>query len=262
MWLSHPSFLGIVRDAWSNSPFLNQVLSTFFDKVNIWNRIVFGNLFHRKRRISARLKGIEESLSIRPNDFLVELDRNLRLEYADVIRLEEEFWAMKAWILWLVKGDRNTAFYHTSALVRKRRNRILCLKDRVGNWLSGDKKIEENITKCFMELFKSDHYSVSLADWKPPFWHSYLNEEEAASIDIMVTDEEISAGLWGLKPYKAPGPDGLRARFFQRFWLVVGDFVKNEVKSIFSSGAIPKYLNKTLITLIPKCKNPESLSNY
>ena len=78
----------------------------------------------------------------------------------------------------------------------------------------------------------------------------------------MVTDEEISAGLWGLKPYKAPGPDGLRARFFQIFWLVVGDFVKNKVKSIFSSGAILKYLNKTLITLIPKCKNPESLSNY
>ena len=169
---------------------------------------------------------------------------------------------MKARILWLVEGDRNTAFYHTSALVRKRRNRILCLKDRVGNWLSGDKKIVEYIRKGFMELFKSDHYSVSLADWKPPFWHSYLNEEEAASIDIMVTDKEISAGLWGLKPYKAPGPDGLRARFFQRFWLVVGDFVKNEVKSIFSSGAIPKYLNKTLITLIPKCKSPESLSNY
>ena len=128
--------------------------------------------------------------------------------------------------------------------------------------MSGDKKIVEYIRKGFMELFKSDHYFVSLADWKPPFWHSYLNEEEAASIDIMVTDEEISAGLWGLKPYKAPGPNGLHARFFQRFWLVVGDFVKNEVKSIFSSGAIPKYLNKTFITLIPKCKNPESLSNY
>ena len=80
-----------MRDAWSNSPFLNQVLSTFFDKVNIWNRIVIGNLFQRNRRILARLKGIQESLSIRPNDFLVELDRNLRLEYVDVIRLEEEF---------------------------------------------------------------------------------------------------------------------------------------------------------------------------
>ena len=153
-----------MRDAWSNSPSLNQVLSNFSNKANIWNRTIFGNLFHKRRRLSVRLKGIQESLSFRPNDFLVELDRNLRLEYAEVVRLEEEFWAMKARILWLVEGDRNTAFYHTSALVRRRRNCILCMKDRVGNWLSGDKEIADYIRKGFMELFKSDHCSVSLAD--------------------------------------------------------------------------------------------------
>ena len=104
---------------------------------------------------------------------------------------------MKARILWLVEGDRNSAFYHTSTLVRRRRNRILCMKDKVGNWLSGDKEIADYIRKGFMELFKSDHCSVSLANWNPPFWHSNLNEEEAAAIDIVVTDEEISARLWG-----------------------------------------------------------------
>ena len=187
----------------------------------------------------------------------MELDRKLRLEYAEVVRLGEEFWAMKARILWLVKGDWNTAFYHTSALVRKRRNRILCMKDRVGSWLSGDKKIAEYIRKGFMELFKSDHCSASLADW-----YSYLNEEEAASIDNMGTDKEILAELWGLKPFKASSPDGLHVGFFQRFWLVMGESVKNDVKSIFSSRTMPEYLNKTLITLIPKCKNPKSLNNY
>ena len=262
IWHFHLFFSGVVRDAWSNSPSLNQDLSTFSDKTNTWNRIVFGNLFHRKRRISTRLKGIQESLSIRPNDFLVELDRKLRLEYAEVVRLGEEFWAMKSRILWLVKGDWNTAFYHTSAFVRRRRNRILCMKDRVGSWLSGDKKIAEYIRKGFMELFKSDHCSASLADWNPPFWYSYLNEEEAASIDNMGTDKEISAELWGLKPFKASSLDGLHVGFFQRFWLVMGESVKNDVKSIFSSRTMPEYLNKILITLIPKCKNPKSLNNY
>ena len=42
----------------------------------------------------------------------------------------------------------------------------------------------------------------------------------------------------------------------------MGDFVKDEVQLIFSSGKIPNYLNRTLITLIPKCLNPESLGNY
>ena len=71
---------------------------------------------------------------------------------------------MKARILWLVEGDRNTAFYHMSALVRRRRNCILCMKDRVGNWLHGDRVIADFIKKGFMELFTSDLCSVSLAD--------------------------------------------------------------------------------------------------
>ena len=38
--------------------------------------------------------------------------------------------------------------------------------------------------------------------------------------------------------------------------------MKKEVNSIFTTEKVPKYLNKTLITLIPKCKNPETLNNY
>lgn len=129
MWLSHPTFSGVVREAWNNPPSLQQALSSFTIKANSWNKNLFDNLFHRKKRILARLKGIQENLSIRPNSFLVDLEGKLRLEYAEVAKLEEEYWAMKVRTMWLVEGDRNTSFYHTSAFVRKRHNRILCIKD-------------------------------------------------------------------------------------------------------------------------------------
>ena len=38
--------------------------------------------------------------------------------------------------------------------------------------------------------------------------------------------------------------------------------MREEVKGIFSSSMIPKYLNHTLITVIPKCKNLESFNHY
>lgn len=129
MWLSHPTFSGVVREAWNNPPSLQQALSSFTIKANSWNKNLFDNLFHRKKRILARLKGIQENLSIRPNSFLVDLEGKLRLEYAEVAKLEEEYWAMKVRTMWLVEGDKNTSFYHTSAFVRKRCNRILCIKD-------------------------------------------------------------------------------------------------------------------------------------
>ena len=77
-----------------------------------------------------------------------------------------------------------------------------------------------------------------------------------------MSDEEIKAGLWSLKAFKAPGPDGLHAGFFQRFWPIVGNLVVDEVRKIFIDMAVPEELNKTFITLIPKIPGPETLSNY
>ena len=65
-----------------------------------------------------------------------------------------------------------------------------------------------------------------------------------------------------LKAFKAPGPDGLHAGFFHRFWLVVGKSVIDVIKKIFSEKTDPDYLNRTLIALIAKIQSPETLSNY
>ena len=168
IWLSDPSFPRVVREAWNNTPSLHQALSIFSSKARNWNRNHFGNLFHRKRRILARLKGIQVSMSLRPNAFLVDLERKLRFEYAEVAKIKEEFWAMKAQILLLVEGDRNTSFYHTSALVCRKRNRIICMKDRMGNWLNGEIEIADFIRQGFLDLITSGQASSFLAVWDPP----------------------------------------------------------------------------------------------
>ena len=77
-----------------------------------------------------------------------------------------------------------------------------------------------------------------------------------------VSDEEIRDALWSLKAFKALGPDGPHAGFFQYFWHDVQASVCQEVKKAFTFGSIPAFLNTTLITLIPKCNNPESLANF
>ena len=43
---------------------------------------------------------------------------------------------------------------------------------------------------------------------------------------------------------------------------MVGNSVKNEVKSIFANQRVPEYLNQTLVTLIPKQLGPEKVSQY
>ena len=93
-------------------------------------------------------------------------------------------------------------------------------------------------------------------------WQPRLTEEEKESISRIATKEEIKATLWTLKPFKVLGLDGMHAGFFQRFWLIVGKLVMEEIKKIFSERRVPEYLNKTHIALIPKIQGPETLGNY
>ena len=90
----------------------------------------------------------------------------------------------------------------------------------------------------------------------------FLFEEDGDCLSDPVVEEEIRQGLWALKPFKALGVDGLHAGFFQYFWEDVKHSVCNEVISIFDMRRVPEYLNETLITLIPKCPNLKSFSNY
>ncbi|XP_075669750.1 uncharacterized protein LOC142639464 [Castanea sativa] len=64
-----------------------------------------------------------------------------------------------------------------------------------------------------------------------------------------------------MKPFKAPRTDGLHAGFFQRFWSLVGESVKREVKKIFTCQQVPEYLNQTLIALIPEQDGPKIINS-
>ena len=42
----------------------------------------------------------------------------------------------------------------------------------------------------------------------------------------------------------------------------MGNLVVDVVKKVFTERVVPKYLNRALITLIPKIQSPETLNNY
>ena len=61
---------------------------------------------------------------------------------------------------------------------------------------------------------------------------------------------------------KAPGPNGLPALFYKRYWNIVGKSVIEAVKSFFTSGRLLKEVNSSLIVLIPKFQSPSSVNHF
>ena len=91
---------------------------------------------------------------------------------------------------------------------------------------------------------------------------SRVSEEANKYLLAEFTGEEISTVIHQMAPFKAPGPDGFTADFFQKHWATVGTEVCNYVLSILNSGVMNKELNFTYIALIPKMKNPSCVTEF
>ena len=111
-------------------------------------------------------------------------------------------------------------------------------------------------------MYTTQSLSSPIASNVSDFACNYLSEKDSTRVDTKVSVEEIRDGLWSLKAFKAPGPDGLHAGFFQHFWADVKNSICKEIKEVFRNEIILSYLNETLVTLIPKCQSPETLNNY
>ena len=118
------------------------------------------------------------------------------------------------------------------------------------------------VREAFVKLYTTSHLEMKLQSGPVSPWQVVLSDTERDDLSLPVSVEEIKAALWSMKPLKAPGPDGLHARFFQRFWMIVGGSVVEEVQKCFETKKIPEALNKTNVALIPKIQGPETISNY
>ena len=76
------------------------------------------------------------------------------------------------------------------------------------------------------------------------------------------TRQEVDLALKDMALLKAPRPDGMPPLFFQSFWHLIGDDVSKAVLDCLNSCHIPQEFNFTYVTLIPKVKNPEKISEF
>ena len=125
-----------------------------------------------------------------------------------------------------------------------------------------EEAIAATIREGYISLFTTSKDCAPISIWNVSSWSNRLSREEGELLNCTVTAKDVKDGLWSMKPFKAPGHDGIHAGFYQRNWNVVQEVVVKEVCSIFSSGIMPCNLNRTLITLIPKCTGVDCLSLF
>ncbi|XP_061354598.1 uncharacterized protein LOC133299173 [Gastrolobium bilobum] len=104
---------------------------------------------------NSRLEGIQRAIDSSNSIQLEKLEAVLRDELAVILDQEEQIWFQKSRTHWIKGGDRNTSYYHTSTVIRRKLNKIIKLQDGNGHWVSGERELIALVRDFFQNLFKA-----------------------------------------------------------------------------------------------------------
>ena len=142
--------------------------------------------------------------------------RSLRMEINLLQDQESRMWCQRSRVLWLSKGDNNTAFFHSKATKRLRKNLIRDIRDRNGAWLIEQEDIGHVMESYYKELFSpsNPNLEVNSLEKIPCMVTDMMNVELVKEF----TELEVKEASNQMAPLKAPGPNGMPPLFFQHFW--------------------------------------------
>lgn len=268
-WLHDPDLANVVSNCWnlgagpaivhSKMEMLSRKLKSLKSRIKTW-RVT--HVEENKKQMDLLKKSLDEldimAESSTPDDEKIRRRAEISLQLSELESQKLLDLKQKAKSKWVLEGDENSRFFHGLIKNNIRRSRIHGLNID-GVWTSEPEKVKEEVYSFFSNKFKEN-----IQD-KPKFRSGRfraLSVEQKVSLEIPISYEEVKQAVWNCGTEKAPGPDGFTFAFIKKFWETIGDDVFNAVKYFEEHGIMNPGSNSSFITLIPKVKDPLSLSDY
>ncbi|XP_026459248.1 uncharacterized protein LOC113359895 [Papaver somniferum] len=267
MWLSHPNFLEVVSEVWSENVQGDPafVFQSKMKKLKIilkeWNWKVFGN-------IKTQIKNVEDKVK----EAMIKSDVNPFDEEClnDLVKAQNEFnskevqyntfMKQKNRNKWIKEGAANTSFLHANLKIRQARNNINELENNNGDIISNQEGIADTLVNHFENKFKFQEVNIesSMLDVIP----EVITSKEQEMLEKMLDEEEIKTTIFCMDFDSAPGPDGVSCWFCRACWHIINKEVVQAIQFCWKRKFIPKGLNSNFFGVAAKsgwCKKSKSV---
>jgi hypothetical protein len=252
-WTFDASCNDVISSAWVNnfhgsSAFiLSKKLKATKSALKVWNSNHFGKI---QKNIVSTLRQLDCIQQSPPSSTSSEQEALLQKHLDDLLIQEESLWRNKSREIWLTCKDLNTRFFHTSTIIKRRRNAIDFLKLPSGEWTSERQVIGNCFTSHFKTVFSSS--TPTLDDDLLSLFDNCISPKINESLCALPTEHEIFSVLNSIGSAKSPGPDGFTALFYKQYWSIVREVVLSSIWDFFDNNRLLREQNHTFIALIPK----------
>ncbi|KAL5770307.1 hypothetical protein ACOSP7_014461 [Xanthoceras sorbifolium] len=121
-----------------------------------------------------------------------------KLKIQKLSAVEELYWLQRSKVSWLRDGDRNTAFFHSTAVGRLKKNFISFITNESGSIQVSQSIIVSTIENYFSKVFSSSGHSVTNIEHATSSTSRSISADVGAALAAPFSGEEIRIALFDM----------------------------------------------------------------
>ncbi len=165
---------------------------------------------------------------------------------------------------WLRYGDTYSKTFFNFHRIGKKKTLMRELESESGS-ITGQVDLTHHVTNFYARLYTSEASNPDVVEAQEMCWQSVpinVSVDVNASLTSRISIEEVRKAIRALPKGKAPGHDNIPMEFFHKYEQEGAPDLLQAFTAMLNEGATSPYINKGIITLIPKSGDRARLNNW
>ena len=163
---------------------------------------------------------------------------------------------------WLEEGELPTRYFFRLQSSRAQKCFMASIYDSSGVEVFSREEIERAHFDFYSSLFSEEPVDLSFQNDLLSSLSRHLSSHQASLCEGAVTIDEISFAVKNMNTNKSPGPDGLTAEFYRKFWNLLSPYLVWVYNACFEAGEMCDSMKTSNTRVTFKKGDRKSLENW